>query len=362
MRRKPASKNLQVDIIFLMLSSSVFNFDRVFDERHSNEEIFDSSIQKQIQAFLEGYNTCVMVYGVTGAGKTHTIFGSMGSEGSDELGVIAYTLAHLLSYENISYRISYLEIYNERVKDLLGGKKDLTIRETSDGKIVIPDLEVRSITSISEVFSMVLEGNKQRKMAKTNRNQFSSRSHAIFQIEATIPTQNGYVRPKLSFVDLAGCERITSNKIIVKRQKEGSKINKSLLALRNVISKLSLNRTNSFINYRDSKLTRVLKDSLGENTRTILITCITPQFSQIEETFHSLQFSLVAKKIYSEVHRNEEVQPELGKTKKRDIHDQIMDASIRRRTGYPRVRQLLILEKKEWHWTKKQKIELVGSR
>ena len=124
-------------------------------------------------------------------------------------------------------------------------------------------------------------------------------------------------------MDLAGCERITSTKIALKRQKEGSKINRSLLALRNVISKLSLNRKNSFINYRDSKLTRVLKDSLGEKTRTILISCITPQFNQIEETFHSLQFSLVAKNIYSEVKRNKEIKPETKK-KKDSIHEMVL--------------------------------------
>jgi len=269
--------------------------------------IYDDSIKPILQEYIEGFNTTIMVYGVTGAGKTHTVFGAMGNEESNELGILAYSMGFLLAQPNYRYRMSYLEIYNESVKDLLGEGVNLTVMEDSKGKTRVPNLTRNEVRSVEDVFHLVGIGNQLRKMAKTNSNKFSSRSHAIIQISSYKITEKGYVKSKLSFVDLAGCERIIGAQTHGERLTEGSNINRSLLALGKVTSKLSLNKKGVFIPYRDSKLTRLLKDSLGGNARTVFITCITPKLSQLDETFHSLFFSLTAKSIQSSVRKNVEI-------------------------------------------------------
>lgn len=267
-----------------------------------------------IPSLLEGYNTSVMLYGVTGSGKTHTVFGDINEETPNEKGIINYALSEL--FKNLNgkkdvIKISYIEIYNENVKDLLGGgDQNMMVCEDSEGNVKVAGLTQVSIKSFKELLSLIKNGNKKRKMAKTNSNEFSSRSHAIIQINLKIrsldPRKTRY--SKLSFIDLAGSERVslTENKGL--RMTEGSNINRSLLALGNVINKLSSNSIkggSQYIPYRDSKLTRLLKDSLGGNTKTVLITCITPVLRQIDETIHSLNYATRAKKIKVNIAKNE---------------------------------------------------------
>lgn len=301
-----------------------------------------------------------MVYGVTGAGKTYTIFGDLGSSGSCEPGLIQHSIDRIFESEGAEISISYLEIYNESVNDLLNENNPLNILEDSEGNLKIPNLKKIDVGNVLEFKKKIKSGNKLRKMGKTRMNEFSSRSHAIVQIhiKRKITTKgisgiDTFVESKLSFVDLAGSERLGESK--GKVAVEGGNINRSLLALGKVISKLSnqeqreifKNRrersekivirkekkiglssffkeemkfellknsrkkitrketSEVFIPYRDSKLTRLLKDSLGGTTKTILITCITPNQEQIEETIHSLNYAARAKKIKNKLKKNE---------------------------------------------------------
>lgn len=270
-----------------------------------------------IPSLLDGFNVSVMLYGVTGAGKTHTVFGDIHNETPQEKGVMNYAMSELfkkLDGKKDAIRISYLEIYNENVKDLLGsGDHNMMVCEDHQGNVKVPGLTHVSIRSFKELIQLIQNGNKRRKMAKTNSNQFSSRSHAIIQVNLKIKSiisdsDGSPITSKLSFIDLAGSERITLTENRGLRMAEGSNINKSLLALGNVINKLSSNSSRGvqgYVPYRNSKLTRLLKDSLGGNTKTVLITCITPNIRQIDETIHSLNYAMRAKKIKSNVTKNE---------------------------------------------------------
>ena len=245
-----------------------------------------------------------MFYGVTGAGKTHTAFGRLGHSGTQDLGVIYLTLQELMKNPELEINISYLEIYNEVVKDLFSGEDNLLILEKNN-EVHIQNLTQIQIKTMKQVEDLVLEGNKLRKMAKTNSNEFSSRSHSIIQIFVKRETEETLVESKISFIDLAGSERLCLNESKGIRLTEGSNINKSLLALGKVIKSLSKKSRGAFVPYRDSKLTRLLKDSLGGNTKTVLITCVTPNSSQIDETIHSLNYASRAKRIKNEVTKNE---------------------------------------------------------
>ena len=307
-------------------------------------------MEPHIEKLVKGFNTAIMMYGVTGSGKTHTVFGSLANINSPDKGILYYTTEGLFSRKNCTLFVSYLEIYNEQVKDLLTNKQgsNLTIMESAEGAVVVPGLTVSELKNFKDLIDLVKIGNKRRKMAKTNSNKFSSRSHAIIQINVRIHAEReelgsegvsgqtiekneasegqvgqfvhygshkklkktkiqteGYMESKLSFIDLAGSERVCLTQVRGIRMTEGSNINKSLLALGNVIKKLSDKRGAAYIPFRDSKLTRLLKDSLGGNTKTILIACITPNKTQMDETIHSLNYAYRAKRIKNQVKRNE---------------------------------------------------------
>lgn len=283
-----------------------------------------------MENLVEGYNTSVMLYGVTGSGKTHTVFGNLGIQSSNETGIIYYATKDLFRHSQTTLYLSYIEIYNEKVKDLLAvnSNHNLMILQNSNGDVQVPGLSQIELGSFEDLVNHVILGNKKRKMAKTNSNNFSSRSHAIIQltlrrklgenVEEKIdekynaffgidnPNNNteSYVESKLSFIDLAGSERVCVSQAKGIRMTEGSNINKSLLALGNVINKLSDKRKGIYVPYRDSKLTRLLKDSLGGNTRTVLIACITPNSNQLDETIHSLNYAFRAKSIKTKIKRN----------------------------------------------------------
>jgi hypothetical protein len=257
-----------------------------------------------------------MLYGVTGSGKTHTVFGDLGyrdpsSCAVHEHGIIYFCFERLMAEPDCSISLNYLEIYNEQVKDLLGTDDNLMVGENGQGDVVVQGLSSRAVESFDEMISHIKEGNCRRKMAKTCANAFSSRSHAILQIHLRKKKGNSIMVSKLSFIDLAGSERVelTQNRGI--RLAEGSNINKSLLALGKVINKLSEKSSDGYVPYRDSKLTRLLKDSLGGNTKTVLITCISSNRQQVDEMIHSLNYAARAKKIKLVVEANtfEDVPP-----------------------------------------------------
>lgn len=258
---------------------------------------------------------------MTGAGKSYTMFGHISSLDNYERepGISIYLLQDLfkiitseeLNSKDFFIKLSYLEIYNEHIRDLLTpNSENLMILEDPMKGVVVPDLTEYSINSVQDLIENVHKGNARRTMASTSMNQFSSRSHAIIQLtldqkNKAKDTLEEIISSKLSLVDLAGSERAASSENKGIRMTEGAKINRSLLALGNCINILSdPNKGGSFVPYRDSKLTRLLKDSLGGNTKTIMIACITPSSLCYEETVNTLKYASRARYIKRKVVRN----------------------------------------------------------
>lgn len=271
---------------------------------------------------LSGINVTCFAYGMTGAGKTHTMFGDIYHHDTGEDGICTMAIdaifSRLAAVPNARFKLrtSYLEIYNEQVKDLLVAhtEQKVTRASTIGGGLMIvedpivgvtvPDLSEHDVKNSKELLELVLKGNEARTMAATKANQFSSRSHAILQIAVELHRSETGGRErvtvsKLSLVDLAGSERAATTENRGLRMLEGGKINRSLLALGNCINILSdRNRAgSSFVPYRDSKLTRLLKDSLGGNTKTVMIACASQAVPCYEETVNTLKYAERAKKI-----------------------------------------------------------------
>ena len=255
---------------------------------------------------------------MTGSGKTHTMLGDIYNIINSEEGLCSLAIESI--FQNIKkdqnkefkLKVSYLEIYNEQVKDLLNdnptkGSSLMLIEDPITG-VQVPDLSEFIVNNSEELIDLLLKGNERRTMAATSVNQFSSRSHAILQIMLeSYDSAKGIVNTgKLSFVDLAGSERAATTENRGMRMIEGSKINRSLLALGNCINILSdkLKGNANFVPYRDSKLTRLLKDSLGGNTKTVMIACVTPTVVCFEENINTLKYAVRAKMIKTKVSRN----------------------------------------------------------
>ncbi|EGR33276.1 kinesin family protein, putative [Ichthyophthirius multifiliis] len=271
-----------------------FNFDYVFDENIQTDFLFEKAIQPSIQNILNGYNYTIFAYGPTSTGKSHTIFGNFQQEG------ITFLIIRQLFQNNIGkFKFSYLQIYNENIKDLIPQKnysyeQSLMIIEDPSKGVFVPDLSEYIIENEENVKNLIFLGNKRRTMASTSQNQFSSRSHAIIQIS---DLQKG---TKITIIDLAGSEKNEKNQQM--QTAEGSNINKSLLALGNCINLLSdCNKKGCFVPYRDSKLTRLLKDSLGGNTRNIIISCISGNYMSYQETINTLKYVERARNIQKNV-------------------------------------------------------------
>lgn len=268
-----------------------YDFDSVFKETDSNETVFQKTIQPLLPSILEGYNATCFAYGMTGSGKTHTMLGDIYHSSTGEKGMCLLTVEKIFQLmqeqtdKKFAIRISYLEIYNEHVRDLLDDKQtQLMIVEDPVRGVFVPELREIDVEHPSELIDLIVDGNSRRTMASTSANQFSSRSHAILQIsiqtsENTLDMANQVFYSKLSLIDLAGSERAASTHNRGQRMIEGANINKSLLALGNCINILSdKNKLGSFVPYRDSKLTRLLKDSLGGNTKTCMVACVSPSY------------------------------------------------------------------------------------
>lgn len=221
-----------------------------------------------------------------------------------------------LTDKNVEIFVSYVEIYNEQIRDLLKPKEDgsyLDLRDDPIKGVTIAGATEITVTGVKEVMSLLSQGNKKRTTEATNANQTSSRSHAVFQINLKITPKTksinmNVVVSKLSLIDLAGSERgtVTENRGI--RLREGAKINQSLLALANCINALGdKNKRGSFVPYRDSKLTRMLKDSLGGNCKTVMVVTISPSSSQFEETVNTLKYANRAKNITTKPTENKKL-------------------------------------------------------
>ena len=279
--------------------------DTVFDQNDSTKHIYDMTTKRLIREVVDGFNSTVFAYGQTSSGKTHTMRGTDSDPGIIPLAI--RELFDIISKEDRDFlvRVSYMEIYNEDIRDLLvPGEEKLTIKQGTDG-IVISGLKEETVTTLEEVMSLVELGDTQRHVGETKMNARSSRSHAIFRmaVESRSASSSGVRMSALNLVDLAGSERISKTGAEGQRKKEGAAINKSLLTLGTVISKLSEGA--SHVPYRDSKLTRILQSSLGGNAKTAMICAITPAMEHVDESHCSLAFACRAKTIVNNASVNE---------------------------------------------------------
>ena len=278
-------------------SEKSFSYNGVFSERFSNSEVYSYSLQKQIPRLLNGCNTTCFAYGSTGAGKTHTMFGHGSNMNSGISYLSIQDLFKLLP--QVPKKLSFLEIYNETIIDLLSIKsKPLMIVEDPIRGVVVPDLMEFTVKSLEEVQGLIQRGNRNRAKAATLANECSTRSHGVLQIIFEISKGGEVLISKLCLIDLAGSERAANTENRGIRMKEGANINRSLLALGNCINILSdYRKKGAYVPFRDSKLTRLLKESLGGNSKTIMVACISPLQSAYEDTTQTLKYASRAKNI-----------------------------------------------------------------
>ncbi|XP_045850135.1 kinesin-like protein KIF19 [Meles meles] len=291
-----------------------FTFDAVLDQHASQEDVYRATTQHLVEGVVSGYNVTVFAYGPSGAGKTYTMLGM-----DAEPGIYLRTLTDLFQaieetrdHADCSVSMSYLEIYNEVIRDLLNPSSGfLDLREDSRGNIQIAGIMEVSTSNAQEIMQLLTKGNRQRTQEPTAANKTSSRSHAVLQVTVRRRSRGAdsleEVRVgRLFMVDLAGSERASQTQNRGKRMKEGAHINRSLLALGNCISALSEKGGSraQYVNFRDSKLTRLLKDALGGNSRTVMITHISPASTSFEESRTTLLYAYRAKNIKTRVKRN----------------------------------------------------------
>ncbi|KAL3275699.1 hypothetical protein HHI36_020449 [Cryptolaemus montrouzieri] len=283
-----------------------FVFNRVFDWNVQNVEVFENSTKPLINSLMDGINCSVFAYGATGSGKTHTMLGNPSNPGITFLTMQKlFETKETLSIErDFELGITYLEVYNEIVRDLLNPGTTLTLREDSKFGVVVAGIKYVLIGSANELYNLLEEGNRNRTQHPTDANAESSRSHAVFQVYLKMKFKvSGEIRmAKLSMIDLAGSERGSATGFQGARFAEGANINKSLLALGNCINSLADGQRH--VPYRDSKLTRLLKDSLGGNCQTVMIANISPSSLSYEDTYNTLRYATRAKAIKATIKRN----------------------------------------------------------
>ncbi|XP_067012385.2 kinesin-like protein Klp98A [Anabrus simplex] len=316
---------------------SYWSFDSSDHHYASQEEVFNDLGTEVIQCAFEGYNACVFAYGQTGSGKTFTMMGSPECQGL--IPRICKTLFSRMQEGKecgTSYRteVSYLEIYNERVKDLLrtNASHSLRVREHPRRGPYVQDLSRHLVMDYSDIQELMVRGNNHRTTASTNMNDVSSRSHAIFTImfvqAAFSNDMPSETESKVHLVDLAGSERADASGATGQRLKEGAHINKSLVTLGSVISALAESSSSHtegkttrsvFIPYRDSVLTWLLKDSLGGNSKTIMIAAVSPADCNYGETLSTLRYANRAKNIINKPTINEDPNVKLI----RELRDEI---------------------------------------
>ncbi|KAK2976567.1 hypothetical protein RJ640_024188, partial [Escallonia rubra] len=307
----------------------VFTFDKVFGPKAQQRSIYDQAISPIVNEVLEGFNCTVFAYGQTGTGKTYTMEGGMRNKGGDlpaEAGVIPRAVRQIfdiLEAQNADYsmKVTFLELYNEEITDLLAPedcsrsleerqKKPVSLMEDGKGCVILRGLEEEVVYSANEIYSLLERGASRRRTADTLLNKRSSRSHSVFTItihvkEATVGNEELIKCGKLNLVDLAGSENISRSGSREGRAREAGEINKSLLTLGRVIN--ALVEHSLHVPYRDSKLTRLLRDSLGGKTKTCIIATISPSAHCLEETLSTLDYAYRAKNIKNKPEANQKV-------------------------------------------------------
>uniref|UniRef100_A0A034V2W6 Chromosome-associated kinesin KIF4 n=1 Tax=Bactrocera dorsalis TaxID=27457 RepID=A0A034V2W6_BACDO len=290
--------------------SDTFTFNYVFDARDTQEYIYDVIVTGLLDKFFSGFNATILAYGQTGSGKTHTMGTAFDGELDENAGVIPRIMRDIFErIKNLAnecdfvVKCSFMELYQEQLYDLLSDQPReqavVEMRENRNG-VIMPGLTEMLVSSAGETTDCLLRGSSGRAVAATAMNEQSSRSHAIFTItvEATKKDEMRTVTTsKFHLVDLAGSERSKKTQATGDRFKEGVKINQGLLALGNVISALGSGQGSGFVRYRDSKLTRLLQDSLGGNSITLMIACVSPADYNVAETLSTLRYADRARKI-----------------------------------------------------------------
>ncbi|KDO35090.1 hypothetical protein SPRG_01155 [Saprolegnia parasitica CBS 223.65] len=334
-------------------SNHSFSFDHVYDQHSTQRAVYENTAKAVVESSLEGYNATIFAYGQTGTGKTYTMegFNSSGGSSLEDRGIIPRAIEQIFLHiqANVSARMrflvraSYLQIYNESISDLLKPERNnLTIREDKKRGVFVEGLSEWVVRSPEEIYGLMERGGAMRATGSTKMNEISSRSHAVFIIIAeqsqtmyvdtsgkeialeeftalvnSQPTRDrtkleSLVRQsfkvgKLNLVDLAGSERVRLSGATGQRLEESKKINQSLSALGNVIAALTDARGRQHIPYRDSKLTRILEDSLGGNCKTTMMAMISPALEAIVESLSTLKFANRAKNIKNEARVNEDL-------------------------------------------------------
>lgn len=294
-----------------------FTFDSVFDWTSSQQAIYEDTSSPIITDVLEGYNGTIFAYGQTGTGKTHTMTGK--EDDHKERGIMPRAFEDIFKgvegdsvKTQFLIRASYLEIYNEECRDLLSKnpKKKLDLHEKPDSGVYVKDLSYFAVKEVSEIREVMNIGMKNRSVRETMMNAVSSRSHSLFTITVERSELGADGKPhirvgKLNMVDLAGSERLSKTGASGEGQKEAAKINLSLSTLCHVISALT-DPKSTYIPYRDSKLTRLLQDSLGGNTKTVMIANVGPADYNFDETMNTLRYASRAKNIQNKPRINED--------------------------------------------------------
>jgi len=312
-----------------------YTFSDVFDSNYSNESVY-ANLMPIPPKLISGINCTIFAYGMTGAGKSHTMFGLPDSDPGLNfrlLDDLINTMKKSNSISSYNLKVSYLEIYNEQIRDLLvPNSPNLLIFEDPIRGFLVSDLSEYDVCDSQDLRKYITQGNQRRTMATTGANQFSSRSHAILQVFIEITKDNNpnnRFQSKLNLIDLAGSERAAATDNRGLRMKESANINRSLMTLGLCINILSdTNKKGVFVPYRDSKLTKLLKDSLGGNTMTFMIACVSPFGGAYEETINTLKYASKAKNITKKVTRNiVEVEMNVAQYKKivEDLKKEIKD-------------------------------------
>ncbi|KAL3825748.1 hypothetical protein ACJIZ3_021777 [Penstemon smallii] len=312
----------------------VFTFDKVFGPNAQQKDLYEQAVVPIVNEVLEGFNCTIFAYGQTGTGKTYTMEGECkrsksGPNGElpSEAGVIPRAVKQIfdtLESQNAEYsvKVTFLELYNEEITDLLAPeelsravledkqKKQLPLMEDGKGGVLVRGLEEEIVASASEIFTLLERGSAKRRTAETLLNKQSSRSHSLFSItihikEATPEGEELIKCGKLNLVDLAGSENISRSGAREGRAREAGEINKSLLTLGRVINALVEHL--GHIPYRDSKLTRLLRDSLGGRTKTCIIATVSPAVHCLEETLSTLDYAHRAKNIKNKPEVNQKM-------------------------------------------------------
>jgi kinesin family protein 5 len=287
-----------------------FTLDRVMSDAPQTE-VYEQ-VNASIEDVLKGFNATIFAYGQTGSGKSHTMFGDLKSE--DLRGIIPRACQHIFSHiandesgSEWQIKSSFLEIYMENVKDLLGaGGGNLKVRETPAKGVWVEGLSEEFVTNEEEVLDLLRRGEKQRSTSATGMNETSSRSHSLFVLTVIQRLKDGStITGKLNLGDLAGSERIGKTGATGTTLEEAKKINQSLSALGNCINALTKEGARGHIPYRDSKLTFILRESLGGNTKTTLIVAASPHSFNVDETISTLRFAQRAKNITNSVSVNQ---------------------------------------------------------